>query len=42
MLRLAGYDNACNYNASFSGWAGTKQKIDQEVYKTLPTVDNLN
>jgi thiosulfate/3-mercaptopyruvate sulfurtransferase len=42
MLQAAGYENARNYNASFSGWAGTKQKIDQEVYKTLQTVDNLN
>jgi hypothetical protein len=42
MLQAAGYENARNYNASFSGWAGTKQKIDQEVYTTLPTVDNLN
>ncbi|GHV77813.1 sulfurtransferase [Spirochaetia bacterium] len=42
MVLAAGYDNACNYNGSFSAWAGTKQQIDQEVYKTLQTVDNLN
>jgi thiosulfate/3-mercaptopyruvate sulfurtransferase len=42
MLLIAGYDNVRNYNASFSGWTGTKQKIDQEVYKTLETVNNLN
>jgi thiosulfate/3-mercaptopyruvate sulfurtransferase len=34
-LHIAGYDKARNYNVSFSEWAGTGQKIDNEVYKEL-------
>lgn len=32
-LRIAGYDKARNYNASFSEWAGTDQPIDKQVQK---------
>jgi thiosulfate/3-mercaptopyruvate sulfurtransferase len=32
-LRIAGYDKARNYNASFSEWAGTDQQIDKQVQK---------
>lgn len=37
MLQIAGYTKARNYNASFSGWAGTDQKIDKTVLKELDT-----
>lgn len=33
VLRIAGYDKAHNYNASFSEWAGTGQRIDGKVLK---------
>lgn len=36
ILKIAGYQKVRNYNASFSGWAGTGQKIDYEVYEKLP------
>jgi thiosulfate/3-mercaptopyruvate sulfurtransferase len=32
MLKIAGFEKARNYNASFSAWAGTGQKIDSEIY----------
>jgi len=37
VLQLAGYTKARNYNASFSGWAGTDQTIDKTVLKELVT-----
>lgn len=36
ILKIAGYSKVRNYNASFSGWAGTGQKTDYEVYEKLP------
>lgn len=39
-LRIAGYDQARNYDASFSGWAGTDQEVDAEVYSELSVVNN--
>jgi thiosulfate/3-mercaptopyruvate sulfurtransferase len=35
-LEMAGYNNVRNYNASFSGWATTKQQIDKTVYDAIP------
>jgi thiosulfate/3-mercaptopyruvate sulfurtransferase len=35
ILRAAGYTKARNYNVSFSGWAGTGQKIDSKVLTEL-------
>ena len=40
VLRIAGYDSARNYDASFSGWADTDQNIDAEVYSELSVVNN--
>ena len=40
VLRIAGYDSARNYDASFSGWAGTDQNIDDQVYSDLSVVNN--
>jgi thiosulfate/3-mercaptopyruvate sulfurtransferase len=34
-LKIAGFQKARNYNVSFSEWAGTGQKIDNEEYKAL-------
>lgn len=39
-LRIAGYTKARNYDASFSGWAGTDQTIDAQVYSELSVVNN--
>lgn len=36
-LQIAGYTKARNYNASFSGWTGTNQKIDNSILKELDT-----
>lgn len=41
MLQIGGFTKARNYNASFSGWAGTKQKIDNTVLKELQTKNGL-
>lgn len=35
ILHAAGFTKARNYNVSFSGWAGTDQKIDKTVLKKL-------
>jgi len=35
ILQAAGYTKARNYNVSFSGWAGTDQKIDSKVLTEL-------
>ena len=40
VLRIAGYDQARNYDASFSGWAGTDQNLDDQVYSDLSVVNN--
>ena len=40
VLRIAGYEQARNYDASFSGWAGTDQTIDTQVYSKLSVVNN--
>ena len=40
MLQIAGYTKARNYNASFSGWAGTDQKIDKTVLTELDTYND--
>lgn len=37
VLQTAGYTKARNYNASFSGWTGTDQKIDKTILKELDT-----
>lgn len=34
-LQVAGYNKACNYNGSFSAWAGTGQEIDKNILKEL-------
>lgn len=39
-LRIAGYDQARNYDASFSGWAGTDQEVDSDIYSELKVVNN--
>jgi len=35
ILQAAGFTKARNYNVSFSGWAGTDQKIDSKVLSDL-------
>ena len=40
VLRIAGYESARNYDASFSGWAGTDQDIDDQVYSELTVANN--
>lgn len=40
VLRIAGYKDARNYDASFSGWAGLDKDLDAEVYEDLTVVNN--
>lgn len=38
-LQTAGFTNVKNYCASFAGWTGTKQAIDEQKYTSLPVYD---
>ncbi|MDR2952177.1 MAG: hypothetical protein LBU82_02935 [Treponema sp.] len=36
LLQTAGYKDVRNYSASFAGWTGTKQRLDEQVYSNIP------